>query len=441
MVISRHITGAIRSRRYIVEAILGSIYIVIPWLTWADKPLMRLDIPARKFHLLGQIFIPQEGIFLHLFLLSAGLSLFFFTSLIGRVWCGWACPQTVFTDFFDVIGRLILGNKYGKKDASPIGKYLLHAVWIVFSLFASFHIVAYFNDPREMLSRVLQLNFTDVKFPYFIAFFSAALYIDMTLAREQFCKFACPYARFQTVMMDADSYNVTYDYKRGEPRRVKQTKIGDCTACNMCLVVCPTGIDIRDGLNVGCIACGKCIDACTIQMAKENKKSLINYDSMNRVEKNQKIKWIRPRTVIYATLLTAVVTTAIVLLSNRVPLYASIIPERNLEPMVIPGQKVRNFYNLNLRNMTYEDRVLKLEIIESEKLKPIIHTGSEDSKVKIPANGSAQLRIFIESENLPKSEKPSNTFQVKMRIEDINNSSFKINKTLPLRLPDDPSIQ
>jgi len=176
-------------------------------------------------------------------------------------------------------------------------------------------------------------------------------------------------------------------------------------------------------------------------MAKENKKSLINYDSMNRVEKNQKIKWIRPRTVIYATLLCAVATTAIVLLSNRVPLYASVIPERSLEPMVIPGQKVRNFYNLNLRNMTYEDRELKLEIIESEKLKPIIHTGSEDSKVKIPANGSAQLRIFIESENLPKSEKPSNTFQVKMRIEDINNSSFKINKTLPLRLPDDPSIQ
>jgi cytochrome c oxidase accessory protein FixG len=441
MVISRHITGAIRSRRYIVEAILGTIYIVIPWLSWAGKPLMRLDIPARKFHLLGGIFIPQEGIFLHLLLLSAGLSLFFFTSLIGRVWCGWACPQTVFTDFFDVIGRFILGNKYGKQDANPFGKFLLHAVWIVFSLFAAFHIVAYFNDPLEMLSRLSRFDFADVKFHYFIAFFSAALYVDMTLVREQFCKYACPYARFQTVMMDADSYNVTYDFKRGEPRRVKQTKIGDCTACNMCLVVCPTGIDIRDGLNVGCIACGKCIDACTVQMGKENKKSLINYDSMNRVEKNQKIKWIRPRTVIYATLLFTVLTTAIVLLSNRVPLYASVIPDRNLEPMIIPGQKVRNFYNLNLRNMTYEDRELKIEIAEMEKIKPIIHTGTDNSTVKIPANGSAQLRVFVESENLSKKDKTSQTVQINMLIEDIQNSKFKISKLLPMRLPDDPSIQ
>ena len=162
---------------------------------------------------------------------------------------------------------------------------------------------------------------------------------------------------------------------------------------------------------------------------------------MNRVEKNQKIKWIRPRTVIYATLLTTVLTTAIVLLSNRVPLYASVIPDRNLEPMIIPGQKVRNFYNLNLRNMTYEGRELKIEITEMEKIKPIIHTGTDNSTVKIPANGSAQLRVFVESENLPKKDKPSQTVQINMSIEDIQNSKFKINKTLPMRLPDDPTIQ
>lgn len=441
MIISRHITGVIRSRRYVVEAILGLIYVIIPWLSWGDKPFMRLDIPARKFHLLGGIYIPQEGIFLHLFLLTAGLSLFFFTSLIGRVWCGWACPQTVFTDFFDVIGRLVLGNKYGKKDANPYGKFALYVIWILFSIFSAFHIVAYFNDPHEMFSRIINLNFNEVKFHYFIAFFAATLFIDMTIVREQFCKYACPYARFQTVMMDADSYNVTYDYKRGEPRRNKQVKIGDCTACNMCLVVCPTGIDIRDGLNVGCIACGKCIDACTIQMGKENKKSLINYDSLNRVEKNQKIRWIRPRTVIYATILFSVLTTAIVLLSNRVPLYASIIPERSLEPMIIPEQKVRNFYILNLQNMTYENRELKLEIVDNERLKPVIHTGSEDSKIQVPANGTAKLRIFIETGNLPKSEKQSSIVQVKLQIQDTSNTSYKINKTIPLRLPDDPSIQ
>ena len=441
MVISRHITGAIRNKRYVVEAILGLIYIVIPWLSWAGKPLMRLDIPARKFHLLGGIFIPQEGIFLHLFLITAGLSLFFFTSLIGRVWCGWACPQTVFTDFFDIIGRFILGSKYGKKDASPIGKFLLYFAWIVFSFFAAFHIVAYFNDPVEMITQLMNFDLKDKSFPYFWTFFAMALYIDMTVVREQFCKYACPYARFQTVMMDGHSYNITYDFKRGEPRRNKKEKIGDCTACNMCLVVCPTGIDIRDGLNLGCIACGKCVDACTIQMGKESKKSLINYDSLNRIEKNEKIKWIRPRTVIYAILITATLTTAAFLLKNRVPIYASVIPERSLEPMIIPGQQVRNFYNMNLRNMTYEDRELKMEIVDSEKLHPVIHTGKEGATVNVPANGSAQLRIFIETKNLPKAEKPSSTFQIMMNIEDVNNPSYKITKTLPLRLPNDPTIQ
>jgi polyferredoxin len=209
----------------------------------------------------------------------------------------------------------------------------------------------------------------------------------------------------------------------------------------MCLVVCPTGIDIRDGLSIGCIACGKCIDACTIQMRKENKKSLINYDSMNRIENNEKIKWVRPRTVIYAILLLAVFSTAGVLLVNRVPIYASIIPERNLEPMVIPGQQVRNFYNINLRNMTYEDRELKLEILDNKEMHPVIHTGRDGSTIQVAANSSAQLRFFIESDNLPKSKKPYSIIQILIGIEDIKNPAFKINKTLPLRLPDDPSIQ
>ena len=142
-----------------------------------------------------------------------------------------------------------------------------------------------------------------------------------------------------------------------------------------------------------------------------------------------------------AILITTTLTTAAVLLKNRVPIYASIIPERSLEPMIIPGQQVRNFYNMNLRNMTYEDRELKMEIVDSEKLHPVIHTGKEGATVNVPANGSAQLRIFIETKNLPKAEKPSSTFQIMMNIEDVNNPSYKITKTLPLRLPNDPTIQ
>lgn len=440
MVISRHISGKFRKYRYIVESILLLIYLSIPWISYNGTPLMRLNIPNREFYLLGGVFIPQEGYFLHLFLLSMGLSLFFFTSLIGRVWCGWACPQTVFTDLFDFIGRAVLGKKYGKKDISIFDKILLYSVWIIVSFISAFNIVAYFNDPYHMLESFIKFDLTTELFPSFIAFFGVALFLDMTFVREQFCRFACPYARFQTVLMDAHSYNVTYDHKRGEPRRNKTVKIGDCTACNMCLVVCPTGIDIREGLNIGCIACAKCVDACTVQMGKENKKSLINYDTLARVENNSPIKWIRPRTLLYATLLTVVVTTAVILLFNRVPLYASISPERNIEPMIIENHQVRNFYSVHLKNMTYDDRELKLSLEDNSLVHPVLRIGTEESIVKVAKNGDVRLRVFIDSANVAKKDKASGTVMINLQIQDVNNPKYKLTKKLPLRLPDDPSL-
>ena len=430
MVISRHITGVIRTRRYIVEIVLGMIYVLIPWLSINGKPLMRLDIPERKFHLLGAIYIPQEGIFLHLFLLTMGLSLFLFTSLIGRVWCGWACPQTVFTDFFDFIGRLVQGKKYGKKDASLFSKILLYTVWLLVSFVSSFHIIAYFNDPQFMIQAYTNGESWKYSFPYFTLFFTFTLMADMVFVREQFCKYACPYAKFQTVLMDADSYNVTYDYKRGEPRRNKTVKIGDCTACNMCLVVCPTGIDIRDGLNVGCIACGKCVDACTVQMGKENKKSLIGYYSLNQIEKKEPIRWVRPRTIVYATLLLVVIITSITLLINRVPLYLSIIPDRNIAPILDPAKNtIKNFYTVNLRNISYEDMNLKFEIEKDSNLEPNILIGSDTSTLNLKPDSSEQIKLILESKNIGPS------FTSKITSLKLNIIDQKRNITLTRQLP------
>ncbi|MCB1160266.1 MAG: cytochrome c oxidase accessory protein CcoG, partial [Leptospiraceae bacterium] len=396
MVISRHMPGKLRNARYLVELILAFIYFGIPWMTFNGHPLMRLDIPARKFHLLGNMYIPQEGYFLHLFLAVMGLSLFFFTSLIGRVWCGWACPQTVFTDFFDVIGRLILGKKYGKKDAPLIQTILLHVIWIVFSLVSGFHFVAYFAEPSEMLNEILSFKISpDAYYPYAIGFFAGLLYLDMSFVREQFCKFACPYARFQTVMMDADTFNVTYDYKRGEPRRQKKVKIGDCTACNMCLVVCPTGVDIREGLNVGCIACAKCVDACTVQMGKEGKKSLINYDSLGRIESNKKVRWFRPRTILYGILLLAVSIFSVILIYKRIPMYVRALPDRKILPMVIPGHLVRNFYEVRLINISYVDRKLSFELDSPSTGKSVnLRVGTEESGLLLKANSEQVIRLI-----------------------------------------------
>ncbi|MEM7179950.1 MAG: cytochrome c oxidase accessory protein CcoG [Spirochaetota bacterium] len=436
MVISRHITGKVRNARYVVETILATIYFGIPWLHFQGKPLMRLDIPNRQFHLLGNIYIPQEGIYLHLFLGVMGLSLFFFTALIGRVWCGWACPQTVFTDFFDLWGRLILGKKYGKKDAPKGRKLLLHFFWIVFSFIASFHFVAYFKDPVAMIGELASLQFVaDSSYTYFLAFFTGLLYVDMTLVREQFCKYACPYARFQTVLMDEHSYNVTYDYKRGEPRRNKKVKIGDCTAYNMCLVVCPTGIDIRDGLNVGCIACGKCVDACTIQMNKENKKTLIGYNSLGKVETGKKIKWVRPRTLIYGSLWCMILVVAVVLLYNRVPLYIRAIPDRTIAPMLIPGEQIRNFYNLRIINISYEQQDLQLRLDKGDyKGNVKLRVGGKGSLVSVAKNSEEKIRIIVEADNVAKNRQQKTNYPIELIITDKNNTEIRKTAVLPLIL-------
>lgn len=438
MVISRHVSGKFRNFRYLVEALLTLVYFAVPWLRIDGKPIILLDIPARNFYLLGSIYIPQEVYFLLLFLILMGLSLFFFTSLIGRVWCGWACPQTIFTDVFDIMGRLVIGKKYGKPSAPMYKKIILHIVWMAFSFVSAFHFVAFFNDAYQMLETFKTLNFAGLVYPYFVFFFTVTLYLDMTFVREQFCKFACPYARFQTILMDNHTFNVIYDYKRGEPRRNKKEKIGDCTACNMCLVVCPTGIDIREGTNVGCIACGKCVDACTIQMGKENKKSLIYYDSEDNIEKKQKIKWIRPRTVLYGSLLTAVSILAVILIYTRVPLFINAQPDRNIAPMLTPNNTVRSFYNVKIRNLTYNEQELKF-IVENIKDQPTLDAkllvGGKDSTVNVPKNSMREVRIILETPNLPEEEKLGKVFKVLLKVQDINNPRVYKTDVLPILLP------
>jgi cytochrome c oxidase accessory protein FixG len=440
MIVSRHQTGKIRSLRNLAYSILIPIYFGLPWLRWNGNPLIQLDIPERKFYLIGNIFIPMEGYFLWLFLIGAGLSLFFFTSLIGRVWCGWACPQTVFTDMFDWIGRTILGSKYGKKDAPKYKLVMLHSTWILFSVAASLAWVSYFADPYLMIEDVMSgalLSGTAI-WPYFTAFFTLTLYGDMAFVREQFCKYACPYARFQTVLMDDQSYNVTYDYVRGEPRRNKKEKIGDCTACNMCLVVCPTGIDIREGVQVGCIACGKCVDACTVIMAKEDKTSLIRYMAQNQVENRQaKVRWIRPRTLLYSVLLLAVLSTTAFLLYNRVPLYASVLPDRNIQPMQIPGGLVRNFYNVKLQNISFHDQNLQIEL-ESDDFssKPSLLAGGEGlQSIFLPAKSMMDLRIIVQTEVLNQDDILNRRHLIKIRFVDPENPSFYQEKLVPFTLP------
>ena len=437
MIISRPVTGKIRSKRTWVQLFLLGIFFISPWIVLpSGTPLIRLDIPARRFHFLGNFYIPQEGIILFLFLLTMGLSLFFFTSLIGRVWCGWACPQTIYTDFFDFVGRLVLGKKYGKADAPKIGIISVHAAWIFVSFLASFHWIAYFAGPYEMLKDTMNLNFAGETYPYFLGFFTVAMYLDMGFIREQFCKYACPYARFQTILMDEHSYNITYDYKRGEPRRNKKERIGDCVACNMCLVVCPTGIDIREGMQVGCIACGKCADACTITMAKENKPTLIDYFTLNQISSGEKkIKWVRSRTLVYGILLSIVVSSAFYKLATRIPLSVKTLADPTIEPSFIDENTLRQLYKVKIYNISYSTQNLKFTAFtEKDHRELLVRTGKDDNTYKIESGNVVDERIVLE---LPiiSEEKSLRSVPVVIHIEDINNPEIHIEKKIPLSLP------
>ncbi|EPG67395.1 cytochrome c oxidase accessory protein CcoG [Leptospira wolffii] len=439
MIVSRPISGKIRTARYYVQSFLVSLFFVTPWFRWGGLPLIRLDIPERKFFLFGNIFTPQEGYFLHLFLIGMGLTLFFFTTLIGRVWCGWACPQTIYTDIFDWIGRRIQGSKYGKKDAPTVPKIITHIVWILTSGLASAAWIAYFADPYLMVEAIRSFPVTGTipLWTGFLGFFTFAMYADIAFIREQFCKYACPYARFQTVMMDSHSVNITYDFNRGEPRRQGKVKIGDCTACNLCLVVCPTGIDIREGTNVGCIACGKCSDACTQTMAKEGKKTLIGYWSENQiVQKGSPIRWIRTRTIVYATGLILVLSVLSLLLWQRVPLYLSVLPDRNIQPLSLGQGNVRNFYEVQMQNLTQEDKVLKFEIDSTDLkgVKKILVGGTEEGTVELPANSDRRYRLFIDLEPTPE-DLNKKSHEITLKVHDLKNPGFQKSNVVPFLLP------
>lgn len=438
MVVARYMEGKFRSYRLYVRYALYTIFVSIPWFHWNGNSILRLDIPARRFYLLGHIFAPQEGVFLMLFLFTMGLSLFFFTSLIGRVWCGWACPQTVFTNLFDWIGRKILDTKYGKPDAPAAKKIILHGAWIVASIFFSFVWISYFVDPLKMVADIQVWSQADASWPYFVAFFATTLYLDMSLVREQFCKYACPYARFQTVLMDQNSVNVTYDYKRGEPRRQTGQKVGehegDCTACNLCLVTCPTGIDIREGLNIGCIACAQCVDACEKTMGKLGKESLIRYISQNQAdEPGSKIKWLRPRTVVYGSLLVVIFIVTMVLLQLRIPFYVKIIPDRNIQPVALEGGMIRNVYEMDLQNLTLEDKKFKVQLgSDDENGSDVKIAGDEDGEMSftVPANGNQVTRFVVEY-----NPKPKEVYK-KFQIVVTNEMGQKRVAKVPFRFPD-----
>ncbi|MFN3604647.1 MAG: cytochrome c oxidase accessory protein CcoG [Leptonema sp. (in: bacteria)] len=403
MVIARLITGKYRKIKNRINIILFLIFLVTPFVRFGNIPLVLLDIPARKFYVFGFIIWPQELYFLHILLLFLGFSLFFWTALAGRLWCGYACPQTVFTEVYNWIARIITKDRFGKPSIKKRDWVLVYIVWFLMSLFFSFVFLSYFKPFEETIKQVLNFQFfiptTYIPENWFIflVLSTGIAMFNMVYFRENLCKLVCPYGRFQTALLDKHSPIVTYDIQRGEPRKKHTEKVGqqkgDCIDCKLCTLVCPTGIDIRDGLQIGCLHCGLCVDACTTVMSKFNKETLISYKTVEQtINPNSKVQYLRPRTVIYGTILTVLVITFIFLVIVRVPIYTAVLRDKAISNVYIPNQGWRNGYEVHIGNLSFEPIDVELQI----ESKYPLHNLTETNEYHIRPEGYEKIRIILE---------------------------------------------
>lgn len=367
----RAVTGYFNYWRIALVVLTQVIFYGLPWLGWNERQAVLFDLGARKFYLFDMVFWPQDFIWFAVLLILSALALFMFTAIAGRLWCGYACPQTVYTELFMWIENWIEGDykKQQKLNVQPWnGEKIIrrggkHVAWIVLSLWTGFTFVGYFTPIALLWQEMLVFNFGPWE-SFWIFFYGLMTWGFAGFMREQVCKYMCPYARFQSAMFDTDTLIITYDYKRGESRGTRRKGsdyqsqgLGDCVDCGICVQACPTGIDIRNGLQYMCIGCAACIDACDQVMEKMNyPKGLIRYSTQNAIDgvyPDSQIKKhvFRPRTVFYITVFAIITLVFLWTLAMRVPMRADVIRDRLMLSRDIGNGQIENLYQLRIINM------------------------------------------------------------------------------------------
>ncbi|WP_416548658.1 cytochrome c oxidase accessory protein CcoG [Limnohabitans sp. DCL3] len=425
----RSVQGVFARWRWLMVLITQLVFYGLPWLEWGQRQAVLFDLGARRFYIFGLVLYPQDFIYLTALLVISALSLFLFTAVAGRLWCGFACPQTVYTEIFIWIERQFEGDRSARMrlDDAPwslnklwrkTGKQL---AWIVFSLWTGFSFVGYFTPIRELSASVLSLGFGPWEI-FWILFYSFATYGNAGFMREQVCKYMCPYARFQSAMFDKDTLIVTYDEARGEPRGARSKKadpkalgLGACVDCTLCVQVCPTGIDIRKGLQYECIGCGACVDVCDNVMDKVGyDRGLIKFSTQNAM--NQGWSWaqtvrriFRPRVLIYTAVLWSIIIAVGVSLWLREPFKVDIVRDRATLARIVSGGKIENVYRLQIMNAAEETLSFHLQV---EGL-PGLHLASE-SVVQVNATESRWVSVQLQ---VPYDAAPSGSHPIQFHIE------------------------
>ena len=431
----RSVSGLFSRWRWGLVLLTQLVFYGLPWLEWGQRQAVLFDLASRRFYIFGLVLYPQDFIYLAGILVISALSLFLFTAVAGRQWCGYACPQTVYTEIFLWLEKLTEGDRSARLrlDASPMSlnkvarKASKQFLWIALALWTGFTFVGYFTPIKELGVSFLTAGMGPWE-TFWVFFYGFATYGNAGYMREQVCKYMCPYARFQSAMFDKDTLIVTYDEARGEPRGARSRKadpkalnLGDCVDCTLCVQVCPTGIDIRKGLQYECISCAACIDACDTVMDKMNyPRGLIRYSTENAVTqgwtRSQLLRRVlRPRVLVYTAILGAVTFAMLISLALRSPFRVDVVRDRASLARIVNGCKIENVYRLQVMNATEGKQDYRITV----QGLPGLALASE-SLITVDATQSRWVPVRLE---LPYEGVSAGSHAIHFEIEAINSQA------------------
>ncbi|UAW97299.1 cytochrome c oxidase accessory protein CcoG [Halopseudomonas nanhaiensis] len=403
---TRSYQGFFKNVRLAGVAFLFMLYFGTAWLQWGDRQAVLFDLPARQFHIFAATFQPQDFFLLSFLLIICAFGLFFITVFAGRVWCGYTCPQTVWTWIFMWAERVTEGERNAriKLDKAPMSadkfarRSAKHSIWLAVSLITALTFVGYFTPIRGLVADLFTLQVGGWAL-FWVFFFTAATYINAGWLREQVCTHMCPYARFQSVMFDKDTLIVSYDEARGESRGPRKKGVdpqavglGDCIDCSMCVQVCPTGIDIRDGLQMECISCAACVDACDTIMDKMNyPRGLIRYTTEHNLA-GEETQVLRPRLIGYGVALVTMIGLFIFTVVSLAEVSVDVERDRNVLYREARGGDIENVYIIKVFNKSSERRTFDLSV----EGHPELSMGLPANRLTVDANSMLQLPVTVQ---------------------------------------------
>ncbi len=432
----RSVQGIFAKWRWGFVFLTQIIFYGLPWLEWGQRQAVLFDLGARRFYIFGIVLYPQDFIYLTGLLVISAFSLFLFTAIAGRLWCGFACPQTVYSEIFMWIERKVEGNRTARMrlDAQAfsleklVKKWYKHLLWLGFSIWTGFTFVGYFTPIRDLGMAFFLGNMSSWEV-FWVFFYGFATYGNAGFMREQVCKYMCPYARFQSAMFDKDTLIVTYDSERGEPRGSRSKKadfaalnLGACVDCSLCVQVCPTGIDIRNGLQYECIGCGACADVCDTVMDKVGySRGLVKFSTQHAMENHwtsvQTLRHVfRPRVLIYTGILLLVTALLFGSLFARKSFKVDVVRDRASLARIVSGGNIENVYRLQIMNAAEKRQHFRIIASGMNDLKVL--TDAEDLVVESTQSSWVTVRLQV-----PYDASISGKYPIVFTIEAIDDAA------------------